>query len=32
MLLLGHVITAGAFAAAAALVLLRWHSVEPQDA
>jgi heme/copper-type cytochrome/quinol oxidase subunit 1 len=31
MLLLGHVITAGAFLAAAALVLLRWHSVEPQD-
>ena len=32
MLLLGHAITAAAFAAAAAVVLLRWHSVEPQDA
>jgi cytochrome c oxidase subunit 1/cytochrome c oxidase subunit I+III len=31
MLLLGHAITAAAFAAAAAAVLLRWHSVEPQD-
>jgi cytochrome c oxidase subunit 1/cytochrome c oxidase subunit I+III len=32
MLLLGHAITAAAFAAAAAVVLLRWHTVEPQDA
>jgi cytochrome c oxidase subunit 1/cytochrome c oxidase subunit I+III len=32
MLLLGHAITAAAFGALAALVLLRWHSVEPQDA
>jgi cytochrome c oxidase subunit I+III len=31
MLLLGHVLTAGAFLALAALILLRWHSVEPQD-
>ncbi len=31
MLLLGHVLTATAFVALAAVVLLRWHSVEPQD-
>ena len=32
MLLLGHVLVAAAFAAAGAIVLLRWHCVEPQDA
>jgi cytochrome c oxidase subunit I len=31
MLLLGHVLTASAFLALAAMVLLRWHSVEPQS-
>jgi cytochrome c oxidase subunit 1/cytochrome c oxidase subunit I+III len=32
MLLLGHPITAAAFVALCAIVLLRWHSVEPGDA
>jgi cytochrome c oxidase subunit 1/cytochrome c oxidase subunit I+III len=32
MLLLGHFVTAGAFAGLAALIVLGWHAVEPQEA